>query len=73
MYQAAATELQRAIKLKPDFPRLYLKLGEAYAKLGNGQAALEQYQHLEKIDAEAAKELLALIHESRNSVRKDDD
>ena len=67
----SVVEFQRAIELKPDLPRLYLKLGEAFTKLGNKQAALEQYEKLQKLDADAAKELLALIPANRDNVGND--
>jgi tetratricopeptide (TPR) repeat protein len=44
-----------------DFPKLYVKLGEALAKSGNIESALKQYRVLERFDRTAAAELLKAI------------
>jgi tetratricopeptide (TPR) repeat protein len=46
---------------KADFPRLYIKLGEALAKAGNLKSALKQYRVLRGFDRIAAAKLLNII------------
>ncbi len=50
---------------RTDFPRLYIKLGEALAKSGKLESALEQYRVLRRFDRPAAARLLRAIKGKR--------
>lgn len=57
----AAEFLKQAVIAEPKFVNAIYQLAVCYSEMGNRQAALEQYNKLKKIDAEAAEELLRRI------------
>ncbi|GAG26895.1 unnamed protein product [marine sediment metagenome] len=52
--EEAIVPLKQAISLKPDYAGAYFGLGAAYAKLGNREPALEQYEILKTLDKKMA-------------------
>ncbi|PWT89976.1 MAG: hypothetical protein C5B55_10405 [Blastocatellia bacterium] len=61
-FNDAAESFRQAIRLKPDFGKAYYNLGKCLLAMGNRDAALEQYNILQNIDADWAEKLNALIN-----------
>lgn len=55
--QEAVEAYKQAIKLKPDDVDSHYNLGVTYSDLGNREAALKEYNILNSLDKEAAKQL----------------
>lgn len=60
-YQEAIEAYKKAINLKPKWIKAHYNLGINYLMIDNGEAALNQYRILEKLDFISANQLLALI------------
>jgi tetratricopeptide (TPR) repeat protein len=58
----AQESFRQAIRLKPDFGKAYYNLGKCLLSQGNRDAALEQYNILQNIDADWAEKLNGLIN-----------
>jgi tetratricopeptide (TPR) repeat protein len=58
----AQESFRQAIRLKPDFGKAYYNLGKCLLAIGNREAALEQYNILQNIDADWAEKLNGLIN-----------
>ena len=57
-YDEAVAAYKRALELSPNDAQYLYNLGYAYVKIGNKAEALKIYEHLQKMDAAKAKELL---------------
>jgi TonB family protein len=65
-YQEAVETYKQAAGYDPDFESDdYMRLGLAYLKLGDKQSAMEQYQHLKKMEPALAEQLLHQINSQK--------
>jgi TonB family protein len=62
-YQEAVETYKQAAGYDPEFESdEYMRLATAYLKLGDKQSAMEQYQHLKRMEPELAERLLKQIN-----------
>lgn len=61
-YSEAIDAFRQSIRLQPSSGRAYFNLGRAYLALGNREAAQEQYNLLQTLDADWAEKLYNLIN-----------
>jgi len=57
-YEQAVQSFKQALKLKPNWPTAHYQLGLAYHRMGDRNAAMEQYRILQRLDPELAAALL---------------
>ncbi|GGA07042.1 serine protease [Okeania sp. KiyG1] len=55
-YEAALTDVNKAIELKPNYALYYTNRGDAYFKMGEKQKAIESYNKAISLDPESAHE-----------------
>ncbi|HYJ48103.1 MAG TPA: tetratricopeptide repeat protein, partial [Pyrinomonadaceae bacterium] len=58
----AIEQYQETIRLAPDLPEAHLNLGLAYLEQGDKNAAMEQYQALQRLKSSLADQLWAEIN-----------